>query len=122
MSDIELGTLYDMNKVAVAAETPLKKHEIKDKMRDIKTYFKEGNKYFMLLCRERSDYSIFNFTKKTDVSLQHAINDLQECLENRGKIMAINFERELIYEIWLMIKDQAYAYYLFPYDIGVLEE
>ena len=115
MSDIELGTLYDMNKAAVAAtEKPLKKHEIKDKIRNVKKFFEEGRKYFMLL---------FNFNEKTDFSLQHAINDLQECLENRGIIMSIDMDpKNLIYEIWIMVDDQAFAYYLFPYDIGVLEE
>ena len=124
MSDIELGTLYDMNKAAVAAtEKPLKKHEIKDKIRNVKKFFEEGRKYFMLLCRERHDYTLFNFNEKTDFSLQHAINDLQECLENRGIIMSIDMDpKNLIYEIWIMVDDQAFAYYLFPYDIGVLEE
>ena len=79
----------------------------------------------MLLCRERYDFTIFNFNKgKTEFSLTHAIKDLEECLTNRGKIVSIEIvkENEIAYEIWLIVDDQAFVYYLFPYDIGVLEQ
>lgn len=123
MSDVKLGTLYDLNKTAVAADKPLKKHEIKDKLKDIKSFFNEkSDQYFMLLCRERYDYTIFNFCNgKNDFALTHSINDLQECLENRGAILSIDLV-DNAYEIWLMIDGEMYVYYLFPYDIGVLEQ
>ena len=123
MSDISLGNLYDMNKQATLSERPLKKHEIKDKMIDVKKFFADGQKYFMLLCRERYDFTIFNFNEKTDFSLQHAIKDLQECLENRGSIISIDLDSTgLAYEIWIVVDEQAFVYYLFPYDTGVLEQ
>ena len=123
MSDISLGNLYDMNKQATLSERPLKKHEIKDKMIDVKKFFADGQKYFMLLCRERYDFTIFNFNEKTDFSLQHAIKDLQECLENRGSIISIDLDSTgLAYEIWIVADEQAFVYYLFPYDTGVLEQ
>ena len=123
MSDINLGNLYDMNKQATLSERPLKKHEIKDKMINVKKFFADGQKYFMLLCRERYDFTIFNFNEKTDFSLQHAIKDLQECLENRGSIISIDLDSTgLAYEIWIVVDEQAFVYYLFPYDTGVLEQ
>ena len=123
MSDISLGNLYDMNKQATLSERPLKKHEIKDKMINVKKFFADGQKYFMLLCRERYDFTIFNFNEKTDFSLQHAIKDLQECLENRGSIISIDLDSTgLAYEIWIVADEQAFVYYLFPYDTGVLEQ
>ena len=123
MSDVSLGNLYDMNKQMVLSERPLKKHEIKDRMREVKNFFAEGKKYFMLLCRERNDYTIFDFRRKTDYSLQHAVNDLQECLENRGTIISIDLDSTgYAYEIWIIADEQAFVYFLFPYDIGVLEQ
>ena len=123
MSDINLGNLYDMNKQATLSERPLKKHEIKDKMINVKKFFADGQKYFMLLCRERYDFTIFNFNEKTDFSLHHAIKDLQECLENRGSIISIDLDSTgLAYEIWIVVDEQAFVYYLFPYDTGVLEQ
>lgn len=126
MSEVGLGTLYDINKTAVAAEKPLKKIELKDKLRNIKPFFtKYPDRYFMLLCRERHDFTIFNFCNgKTDFTLSHAVKDLEECLVNRGRTVSVELitGSENTYEIWLMIDNQAYVYYLFPYDIGVLEE
>ena len=127
MSDIELGTLYDINKTAVAAtEKPLKRVELKDKLKNIKPFFtKYPDQYFMLLCREKYDFTIFNFCNgKTDFALNHAVKDLEECLINRGKTVSIELVTgsENAYEIWLIIDDKAFVYYLFPYNIGVLEQ
>ena len=125
-TDIKMGTLYDINKAAIAMEKPLKKIELKDKLRNIKPFLaKYPDQYFMLLCRERYDFTIFNFCNgKTDFALSHAIKDLEECLMNRGKTVSIELVTgsKNAYEIWLIIDDQAYVYYLFPYDIGVLEQ
>jgi hypothetical protein len=123
-SEMELGTIYGINKAAVAAETPLKPFEIKDKLREVKTFLNDNkDKFFMLLCREKYDFTLFDFYNKTDIALKTATTDLQECLENRGTIISIDLtENKDAYEIWLKIDDEAFVYYLFPYDLGVIEE
>jgi hypothetical protein len=123
MSEMSLGTIYDINKSVMLSEGSLKKFEIKDKMKKVKNFFKDStNKYFMLLCREKYDFTLFNFLNKNDLSLMNSVTDLQECLENRGSIISIDLtEQEDAYEIWLNIDNEAFVYYLFPYDLGVIE-
>lgn len=125
MSEISIGNIYDINKQAMIFEKPLKNFEIEDKMREIKSFLNNCNdKYYMLLCRERYDFTIFafnNYKRKED--LDNGSKDLQECLENRGIIYSIDLtESKNAYEIWLKIDNKFYIYYLFPYDQGVLEE
>jgi hypothetical protein len=123
MSEVSLGNMYELNKTAVAAEKPLKSFEIKDKLRKVKEFFKDSNdKYFMLLCRERYDFTLFNLLNKNDLSLASGIKELKECLENRGAIISIDLtENKDAYEIWIKIDDEPFVYYLFPYDLGVIE-
>lgn len=121
--DVGMGTLYDVNKQLNLNEKILTRTEIKKVLREVKDYFrKHKDKYFMLLCKEKSDYTLFNFNNKNDISLQSAIKDLQECLENRGQIISIEPDGEYALEIWLKVDDDTFLYYIFPYDIGVIEE
>jgi hypothetical protein len=76
----------------------------------------------MLLCRERYDFTLFNLLNKNDLSLASGIKELKECLENRGAIISIDLtENKDAYEIWIKIDDEPFVYYLFPYDLGVIE-
>ena len=121
--DVGMGTLYDVNKQLNLNEKILTRTEIKKVLKEVKDYFrKHKDKYFMLLCKEKSDYTLFNFNNKNDISLQSAIKDLQECLENRGQIISIEPDGEYALEIWLKVEDDTFLYYIFPYDIGVIEE
>ena len=124
MSEMTLGNLYDVNKTMNIQQKILTNTELKAALRKVKQFFIDNlDKYFMLLCRERYDYTLFNFLNKNDITLQQSIKDLKECLLNRGQIISIDPSTEMDgYEIWLKIDDEAFAYYLFPYDLGVLEE
>jgi hypothetical protein len=60
---------------------------------------------------------------KNDMSLNTTAADIDECLTNRGEIISIEpTENNDAFEIWLKIDDEYYVYYLFPYDLGVIEE
>jgi hypothetical protein len=116
--------MYQLNKnLVIQNEKPLKPFEIKDKIKEIKNFFKTSNNtYFMLLCHEQRDYTLFNFLEKDIAAISTSGNDIQECLENRGIILGIDLtEDKNAYEIWLSINDEAFCYYLFPYDLGVIE-
>ena len=113
-SNVELGTAYDINKNLVKKyEHQLTKEELIDKF----TREKFDN-YYMLLCHDRRDYTIFHTTvREGSVYL-----DLEECLINRGQIYSIDkTEDECAIEIWLMIDDEPYCYYFFPYGSAVVE-
>ena len=122
MSNIEMGTLYEMNRNVAAAQKELSRTELKKGLREIKYFFLENsNKYFMLLCREKYDFTLLKH--KRDFSIHKIIQDLEECLSNRGQILSIDLtDAKDAFEIWIKIDNEAYVYYLFPYDIGVIEE
>jgi CRISPR/Cas system-associated protein endoribonuclease Cas2 len=122
--EISMGTLYELNKnVIMQTDKALKPVDTKDKLKKVAEFFKNSdNQYCMLLCREKYDFTLFNFLDKGRSSLTYFVKELKECLDNRGVILSIELtENKDAYEIWLMMDDEAFVYYLFPYDLGVIE-
>lgn len=124
MSDVTLGTLYDMNKEAMKKEKRLSSKEVEDVIKEkVVKFFSENKTYFMLLCNDRKDYTVF---KKASSSIsqgeENFTKDLKECLINRGKVISIDpTEDGVAFEIWLYIDGEAFCYYFFPYDEAVIE-
>ena len=115
--------LYDANKQLLANEKPLdpiikskKLHNIADMIN--KNTEKES--FYMLLCRERNDYTLFNFRNPQTYS--DFINDFNECLHNRGEVLAIDKQESGAWEIWLrdIETEEIVVYYFFDYNLGVL--
>ena len=126
MSEIEMGTVYDLNKQLVKKEEKeLSNSKLREKKKTIMSFAdKSKNNYFMLLCNERKDYTVFNlYTDKMYEQLETMANILvDECLKNRGEIRAIDItEDKGAIEIWLIIDEEAYCYYFFPYGQAVIE-
>jgi hypothetical protein len=124
-------TLYEMNKSTLKNMETLEGRNI---MKTIKKTFipflKEKrltNNYFMLLCNELKDYTLFDFDCNPDNTNEEknelACKDLKECFLNRGNIydMGITEDKEAI-EIWVKYyaDEEPHLYYFFPYDIGVI--
>lgn len=122
-SKMTLGTLYDFNKQLMSQAKELRRIDFKDSLNQIKDFIKEkDNKYFMLLCKERSDYTVFVLFKNEDSDRQVFKKELSECLINRGQVLSIEKTKDKqAYEIWIKIDEEAFVYYLFPYDLGVIE-
>ena len=122
-SKMTLGTLYDFNKQLMSQAKELRRIDFKDSLNEIKDFIKEkDNKYFMLLCKERSDYTVFVLFKNEDFDRQIFKKELSECLTNRGQILSIEETKDKqAYEIWIKIDEESFVYYLFPYDLGVIE-
>lgn len=79
---------------------------------------KATSKYWMLLCREKNDYTIFHLEN----SSSDFYDALIECLNNRGKVLDITKQPDNNYEIWIRdieTKDN-FIYYLFDYSMGVI--
>lgn len=118
---MNIGTLYDMNKLAMQKEKPLSNEELLSKIDEIKNFCMfSNNQYYMLLNKERSDFTLFNLK---DNKVEVVIGDgLKECLQNRGKILSIEKEENSsAYEIWILIDNEPFVYYFFPYDEGVID-
>lgn len=126
MSDISLGTLYDVNKnLVLKNEIELTDGVLNSKKEIITNFMRQmNNAYYMLLCNERKDYTVFKMNDKdSDDSIREIVSILvDECLKNRGEIRGIDLTKDKdAIEIWLIIEDEAYCYYFFPYDAAIIE-
>ena len=117
---ISLGTMYDINKDLVSKINDLTKEELEEKKNLVIEFLENtDNHYYMLLCNERKDYTIFHRGRGTE-ALQDIL--LDECIPNRGRAKAIDITQDKsAIEIWLSIDDEMFCYYFFPYDLGIIE-
>lgn len=120
MAEVSMGTIYDMNKNASAAEPVLTTKQLAKKLKEIGKFIKQSsNQYFMLLNRETANYTLFNLENKSRMIF--ILKELQECLENRGDVVSIDLtESKDAFEIWIRDEEDI-VYYFFPYDLGVIE-
>lgn len=116
-----LGNLYEMNKALVKKEKALSMSKIREGIKRIRTYCydkreKENEEYFMMLCHEKRDYTIFKIS-----NFDIFEKDLEECLVNRGQVKSINVDKAAAaYEIWMQFGDEPVCYYFFPYTNGIV--
>lgn len=118
---------YEANKMLIAQnEKPISKLKLNTTIGDMAVRFRKWVwdnkcKYFMLLCKDRSDYTLFNIVDH-NFDIEEIKEALKDCFVNRGDVYDIHYEKNTdAYEIWLKIEDEFYVYYLFPYDVGVIE-
>jgi hypothetical protein len=123
MSDVNMGTMYELNKSVMRQQKPMSKTDLKDKIKEIKQFFLNNkDKYFMLLNRETYNFTLFNLGNKDDITMQRIMKDFKLCLVNRGNVLSADLtESKDAYEIWISADDEPLVYYLFPYDLGVIE-
>lgn len=124
--EIEFGTLYDVNKNLVKQkEIKLSEAALNSKKQIIIDFIKkQNNYYYMLLCNERKDYTVFRWSNicNEEDAKKIALCLVDECLTNRGEIRGIDLTKNKdAIEIWMVIDDDAYVYYFFPYDAGIIE-
>lgn len=124
--NIAIGTLYDMNKTIVKQnEIQITENLLKSKKEIIKNFIsKTCNNYYMLLCNEKKDYTVFNLKEKSKKEKIYEMVDIlvDECLKNRGEVRGIDLTKtQDAIEIWILIEEEAFVYYFFPYDLGIVE-
>ena len=119
---LEAGTLYDANKqLVLKIEHPLTHLELSRKQELLEEFFNNVSEFAMMLCHERRDYTIFQLHCSSTAEFNAAAEVILCCM-NRGDIYSIEpTEDGQAYEIWLKIDDDAYCYYLFPYDQAVIK-
>ena len=112
-------SLYEYSKQIVANEVPMDPILFNQKMIEVSMDMVEHT-YMMLLCHDRRDYTIFHIAN-TDKKI--AAKEISETLHNRGKILLVDKQKDGSWEIWIRdsLTDENFAYYLFPYDDGVVE-
>lgn len=123
--DLTMGTLYDANKQIMSSDKikPLNELEIAAAQNKINDFFNwKCDCYGMLYCKDLSDITIFHMyeNQNPDPPAIAAAECIGCCLD-RGEILSIEEQPDGNYEIWLRINNEAFAYYLFPYDNAVIE-
>lgn len=116
-------SLYSINCSQFETMPTMESDLLKQKIGNIAAWFGSSNeyKYFMLLCRERNDYTVFN-TANHQYHL--AGTYLEECLTNRGKVIDIDYNHDTeYYEIWMRCFDdnEVHMYVVFHCNDFVLE-
>lgn len=114
-------TMYDLVKQIASLQPELNSEQIKNEIKHIINYIKKtGCKYFMLICKELNDFTLFakplSNTKEFEI-------DIFDCLVNRGNIVSIYYNKDDdVIEIWINThKDKTVCYLFFSYDAAVLE-
>lgn len=128
-SEVSLGNLYDMNKQLMEHEMPMDGDAIEVALNELQNWLAAhwNDKYFMLLCHECRDYTLFNLDKTSTWArpqgtvLLDAAKDVLECMTNRGTLLAVSLQPDGVYELWIRNDEGCFAYYLFPYGTAVLE-
>lgn len=114
--------LYDLNKSIVNQLPPLTLSEIAVRMDVIHKLHNESmNNHYMLLCKEYNYYTIFESDTMLNMPTFGAA--VCEIISKLGKVMSIELtETEDAVEIWIVPEgeESAFAFYLFPYDAGVV--
>lgn len=130
---IEVASLYDLNKQVISQLPEMPQEQIQEQLIQIQKWFSNSKgKYFMLLCREKPDYTLFNFNGKEIPDIfpefinkmsKHAIKELEICIKNRGILMSINKAGGDAWEIWIkdFFNKEIHMYMLFECDQMVIE-
>ena len=124
MAEVSLGTLYDLNKSTMSQVKPMSKEKLDEAQKEIADWFNWGiDAYAMLLCRERYDFTVFHLYETANVNPPAlAAKEAIGCLTDRGEILSIEKTNDNVaWECWVKINDEAFVYYLFPYDNAVIE-
>lgn len=126
MGELSLGTLYEANKQIMnnkQAVKPLTAPELAGAQKKIEDFFNmQCDSYGMLYCKDRSDFTIFHMYEKQNPNPPAlAAAECIGCCTDRGEVLSIEEQEDKNFEIWIRIDDEAYAYYLFPYDNAVIE-
>lgn len=112
-TDIDSGaTVYDMAKQGAAIAPELSQEAI-SKLIDEMSEFIDTHKdnYYMLLCNERRDYTLFD--ARTYPTASHLAKDIIVCMKNRGLLVEYEIQAEGV-ELWSREDDDAAVYYFFP--------
>ena len=118
-NQVELN-LYDLNKSVINQLEPMTPDEIIDNLNLIEEYYhKSENNFHMLLCKDYNYYTIFAFDDIITIEFTATVYDI---IVGLGAVYSIENTEDGAIEIWIKPEgeEMPYAFYLFPYDAGVV--
>ena len=125
MAEVNLGNLYDFNKELMKQEKIIDpiifNKQVKEIAEDMFIEASNDEHYWMLLCHDRRDFTLFNIIAATTVD--SIITEIAPTLTNRGQVVTIDKQPNGAWEIWIRDTEttENFVYYLFKYDNGVIE-
>lgn len=110
-----LGTLYELNQAAYSKVKPMTPAKASEMVFNIGMWFSSDPtyKYFMFLCRELNDYTIFDFRS---YNYSKGEEELEDLIHSRGELLDIQYDHENDnYDIWVKSKqdNKPHVYKLF---------
>lgn len=120
MADVTLGNLYELNKQIMAQLPPQNENLLNCNWTVIGDWFgKDRDRWFMLMCKERSDFTLIHIT---DNQFTKGLQELKEILEERGQVIAIQYQHgEDAFEIWVKNDEEVFMFMLFSAGWMVVE-
>lgn len=123
-SDMNIS-LYELNKQAISQFKSLTQEELNGKKSLINAFKNaHNNKHYMFMCREQNSYTIFEQGCKCKSQATHDFaTEFIDLITEYGKIKAVDKTAdENALEVWIYDTnaEDTFAYYLFPYDTGVV--
>ena len=94
-------TQYEFARNLYKQASGLSAAQLTEKTKNIGLWFSSNQywRYFMLLCAEKRDYTIFDIEKHNYNKARSALID---CINGRGKCVAIDYNHDdNYYEIWI---------------------
>lgn len=112
-------TLYSAAKQLIANETPMDPILFTRKISEVANDMKKRWSW-MLLCRERNDYTVFLTNNATSKKISR---ELIPTLRNRGQVLIIEKQPDGAFEIWIRDPqtNENFAYYLFDYSNAIID-
>lgn len=125
-TEMSLGNLYEINQQLMSNEAEIAEDLLQQKKQELTEWIKEqfSQRYLMLLNNDVHDYTVFNLMSNTltkDAVSTQAANDIVECMQNRGALLALALQEDGAWELWIRTETQCLVYYLFPYGSAVIE-
>ena len=98
-ANVVMGDLYSVNKQLMKNEPLMTKQEIEDAIGEVSGWIKEvvrtNDRYFMLLCHERRDYTLFNLCRIGGMTYVDTANlDIKPIVQNGRTLVPVRFISE----------------------------
>ena len=114
-------SLYQMNQMLVAQMPVMAIEKVKDRGgKLLEQFYCSAHKYYMLLCRDYNYYTVFEQLRTG--SGKPFVHEVLDIVQSIGDIYSIEINDDGILEFWIKPQDDNVprAFYLFPYDNGVI--
>lgn len=127
MAEITLGNLYQANCSIMKTIKPVPEKRMKLDLAGIGAWMSSfpETRYFMLMCKERSDFTLIHLN---DFNYLKAVDEIQEILEERGTLLAVDYiHGENHYECWVRQEgetpeqSEVFMFMLFDADWMIVE-